>query len=60
MFGEPMRRMALIAPPVQAAHVSDHGFGPFGLYFQCCNESVFGSDHEPVAFAFDADSYSEL
>jgi len=60
MFGEPMRRMALIAPPVQAAHVSDHGFGPFGLYFQCCNESVFGSDHEPVAFAFDANSYSEL
>jgi hypothetical protein len=55
-----MRRMALIAPPVQAAHVSDHSFGPFGLYFQCRNESVFGSDHEPVAFAFDANSYSEL
>ena len=59
-LGEPMRRMALIASPVQAAHIGDRGFRPLGLDFQRRDQGVLGLDHEPVALAFNADSHGEL
>src|SRR5882724_11205460 len=42
-FGEPMRRMARFAAPVEAAHIGDGGLGPLGLDLQ----RVLGPDHEP-------------
>ena len=59
-LGEPMRRMALIASPVQATHVSDRRLGPLGLYFQRRDQGVLGLDHEPVALAFNADANGVL
>jgi hypothetical protein len=52
--------MALIAPPVQAAHISDCGLRPLGLHFQRRDQSILGPDHEPVASAFDANPDGKL
>ncbi len=52
--------MTLIAAPVEAANVCNGSLGPFGLYLQRRDQSVFGPDHEPVAFAFNTDADSEL
>jgi hypothetical protein len=52
--------MALIAPPVEAADIGDGGLWPLGLHLQRRDQSVLGPDHEPVAFAFNADSDREL
>lgn len=55
-----MRRMALIASAIQAAHISDRGFRPLGLHLQGRDQGVLGLDHEPVAPAFNADTNGVL
>jgi hypothetical protein len=52
--------MTLIAAPVEAADISDGGLGPLGLHLQSRDQSVFGPDHEPIAFTFNTDADSEL
>jgi hypothetical protein len=55
-----VRRVALIAPSVQAAHISDHRLGALGLHSERGDQGILGSDHEPVASPLYADSDREL
>ena len=57
---KPVRRVALIAPSVQAAHIGDRRLGALGFYSERRDQGILGSDHEPVAFPLDADSDREL
>ena len=57
---EPVRRVALVAPPVQPAHIGDCRLGALGLHFERRNQGILGPDHEPVAPPLDSDSDREL
>src|ERR1043165_9139916 len=60
IFGELMRRMALIAAPVETAHIGDQGVRPLHLDLQRGNQGVLGFHHDPVALAFNIDTDGEL
>jgi hypothetical protein len=57
---EPVRRVALVAPSVQAAHIGDRRLGALGLHSERRDQGILGSDHEPVTSPLYADSDREL
>ena len=59
-FDESMGRVALIAAPIETAHIGDQGVGTLGFDFQRGNQGVLGLDHDPVALAFNGDADGEL